>query len=123
METMNRPSGPNPRPPADLAMQRCHNHGNREAVARCPQCGHFFCRECVTEHENRMLCNTCLSRKTAARGSSPGPWRNRLELVLCGGMGFLLIWGGFYLMGQGLLAIPSAVHEGTIWQNPWWQAL
>jgi hypothetical protein len=121
METMNRASSQVPRPAVDLSRQHCRNHTDREAVARCPRCGHFYCRECVTEHENRMLCNDCLSRTTAASGPLRRPWRSRLGLTLCGGVGFLLLWGVFYLMGQGLLAIPSAVHEGTIWQHPWWQ--
>ncbi|MBT8374528.1 MAG: rhomboid family protein, partial [Deltaproteobacteria bacterium] len=33
----------------DLALQRCNNHGQREAVARCPKCRRYFCRECITE--------------------------------------------------------------------------
>jgi hypothetical protein len=41
--------------------------------------------------------------------------------VLQAGFGFLLLWGTFFLIGQLLLAIPHAFHEGTIWQTPWWQ--
>src|SRR5580658_7631208 len=33
-----------------LLDQRCFNHDLREAVAQCPSCKRFFCRECVTEH-------------------------------------------------------------------------
>ena len=43
-----------------LAHQRCFNHALREAAARCPGCGNFFCRECVTEHDDRVLCAACL---------------------------------------------------------------
>ncbi len=90
-------------------------------MARCPQCGHFYCRECVTEHDNRMLCNTCLVRTTAAAGPAVRRWGRYVELLMTASMGFLILWGVFYLIGQGLLAIPHAVHEGTIWQHPWWQ--
>ena len=44
--------------------QRCFNHAGREAVARCPECGQFFCRECITEHEDRVLCSACLKKLT-----------------------------------------------------------
>ena len=30
----------------DLLYQRCFNHVLREAVARCPECLRYFCREC-----------------------------------------------------------------------------
>jgi len=46
----------------DLAYQRCLNHTFREAVARCPECGHYFCRECITEHEDRVVCASCLRK-------------------------------------------------------------
>ena len=45
-----------------LAHQRCFNHATREAVARCPECHHFFCRECITEHDDRVLCTGCLKK-------------------------------------------------------------
>ena len=40
----------------DLVHQRCFNHMLREAVACCPECRRYFCRECVTEHEDKVLC-------------------------------------------------------------------
>jgi hypothetical protein len=40
----------------DITQQRCLNHMLREAVARCPECSRFFCRECITEHEDKVLC-------------------------------------------------------------------
>jgi len=46
----------------DLAHQRCFNHVQREAVARCPQCRGYFCRECITEHDDRVICAGCLSK-------------------------------------------------------------
>jgi hypothetical protein len=119
---MQQPSAGTPPEAAPIARQCCRNHASREAVARCPQCGHFYCRECVTEHENRMLCNACLAQATAKANALGRVWRNRLEVIVYGGMGFCLLWVAFYLIGLGLLAIPHAYHEGTIWQTPWWQA-
>jgi hypothetical protein len=43
-----------------VAHQRCLHHHEREAVARCPECGHYFCRECITEHDERVICASCL---------------------------------------------------------------
>jgi hypothetical protein len=43
-----------------LAAARCLNHEAREAVSRCPSCGNYFCRECVTIFENRVICAACV---------------------------------------------------------------
>ena len=101
---------------ADLTYQRCFNHAQREAVARCPGCGQFFCRECIAEHEDRVLCAACL-RKLARvpllrRRGFAGVVRLGQGLA-----GLLLAWFFFYLIGEALLAIPTAFHEGTLWQH------
>jgi hypothetical protein len=99
-----------------LAFQRCFNHSQREAVARCPVCQHYFCRECITEHEERVICAACLRKLT------PGETRNRRGFALAGHMGqcvlgLLLAWFFFYLVGEALLAIPTNFHEGKLWQS------
>lgn len=43
-----------------LAAARCLNHEAREAVSRCKSCGKYFCRECVTIFEGRMMCAACV---------------------------------------------------------------
>jgi len=92
------------------------NHGFREAVARCPECKQFFCRECVTEHEDRVVCAACLKKLAA-----PGPARRfRFASLLGVGQGLLgvfVAWMFFYLAGRGLLAIPDSFHEGTVWKT------
>ncbi len=103
----------------DLALQRCLNHAEREAVALCPQCRHYFCRECITEHEDRVLCAACL-RKLARvpllqrRGFASA--RRLLECLL----GLAMVWFFFYLLGECLLALPTPFHEGTLWHPKWW---
>lgn len=99
----------------DLTQQRCRNHAEREAVARCPGCGHYFCRECVTEHEDQVRCADCL-RKIARvpllqRKGFAGA-RYALQCLL----GLLVAWFFFYLVGEALLALPSSFHEGTLWK-------
>lgn len=107
----------------DLTRQRCFNHARREAVARCPECGRFFCRECITEHEDRVLCASCLAEVTR-RG--PGGRKGRMMGAVRIGAGvasFLVLWFVFFLFGRLLLNLPSSFHEGTVWQTNVWDEL
>jgi len=106
----------------DVSRQRCSLHADREAVVRCPVCRGFFCRECVTEHEDRMLCNRCLTRMTDRATTGGGGRFFLLGVALQGATGFILLWIAFSLIGRMLLSIPSSFHEGTIWQAGWWKS-
>lgn len=99
-----------------LAQRRCQNHMDREAAARCPECKGFFCRECISEHDDRVICAACLIRLAAP---SVRPVRNfeGISLFLQGIVAFAIIWFFFFLIGRGLLAIPAPFHEGRIWQT------
>jgi B-box zinc finger len=92
---------------------RCFNHARREAVARCTVCGTFFCRECIAEHNGRMICARCLLPGETTRGK-----RRLLSGVirafqLLGGV--LLLWLVFFLMGRALLKLPTSFHDGSLW--------
>lgn len=105
---------------SSLAAQRCLRHFDREAAARCPECRGYFCRECISEHEGRVLCATCLSRLHAKPDQKQSSWRwllvfPRLLLILTA---FALVWGAIYLGGRALLLMPSAFHDGTLWHEP-----
>ena len=95
--------------------QRCWNHENREAVCQCPECGRSYCRECVSEHQSRLLCAACLTRvsqSTVRRRSSLG----RLAAPLLAFGGLLLAW--MVLFGAGESIIILAEHaEQSSWQN------
>jgi hypothetical protein len=100
-----------------LVQQRCLHHAGREAVARCPQCQRFFCRECVSEHDDRILCAACLRQLL-----TPPPVRHRgnfrvLVTLAQSALAVALIWFFFFLVGKGLLAIPTSFHEGTLWEK------
>jgi hypothetical protein len=88
-----------------LIHQRCWNHSSREAVARCPICSRFYCRECVTEHLGRMICVTCV----AATADKPAAVRNSSGIMWTGlaTAGLLLAWIIFYYLGALLARIPS----------------
>ena len=104
---------------SQLVHQRCLNHSTREAVARCPECRQFFCRECVTEHDDRVLCAVCLKKlarpRLAERLQLAGLWR-----LGQGALGVLLAWLFFYWTGQALLSGSSDFHEGTVWKTGFW---
>lgn len=96
--------------------QRCVYHPAREAVARCPGCSRFFCRECVSEHEDVVLCARCLARATRARGRKSSIV-GRAARGFLAMFGLLLAWWFFDLLGQGLMKLPASVHEGTVWER------
>ncbi len=96
----------------NISQERCFNHAFREAVARCPGCGRTFCRECISEHEDRVVCAFCLKRLTT---KNVGRYRlARLLPLIQVLMSVLLLWLSFYLLGKALLTIPSSFHEIVI---------
>src|SRR5437588_2091772 len=102
----------------NLVDQRCFNHHLREAVARCPECTHFFCRECITEHDDRIICAACL-RKLARKPSSDRRGFAGLLRFTQFVLGLAAAWFFFYLIGEALLALPDSFHEGEFWQKSW----
>ena len=98
-----------------IAQERCFNHASREAVARCPECGRYFCRECISEHEDRVICAFCL-KKLGAKPSR----RHHLAVIMRIVqflVGIVLLWTSFYLLGKVLLLIPSSFHDSAIQQE------
>lgn len=98
-----------------ISHQRCFNHENREAAALCPECSRFFCRECVTEHNGRVLCSECIANQ-----ANPLTLRSNflsrtahVALVL---LGILTAWYCFFYTGQTLLGLPDNFHDGTFWK-------
>lgn len=93
-----------------LTLTRCFNHGQREAVARCPSCRRHYCRECVTEHDHKLLCASCIASLTS---SSETPERNRWPIVpaLQLSASVFVLWIAFFMVGQALLSIPAEFHE------------
>jgi hypothetical protein len=103
----------------NLTYQRCFNHATREAVARCPSCGQTFCRECITEHDDRVICAACLQKLARV----PLLKRRGFTMALQLGqwlMGVVMCWFFFYTIGEILLSLPSSFHEATLWQSSWW---
>lgn len=101
-----------------LTYQRCFNHAAREAVARCPECKQFFCRECITEHDDRVLCAACLKAKARVPLRKRRGFAVLIRTVQCA-VGILIAWFFFFLVGETLLRTPHSFHEQTLWQVPW----
>jgi hypothetical protein len=94
----------------ELTFQRCLIHPEREAIARCPACANYYCRECVTEHEGKFLCSNCLRRRSAPveSGNRAVGW---LMSAIGMFMGLAIAWSFFYLIGRLLLLIPPNLHD------------
>jgi len=101
-----------------LSHERCFNHATREAVARCPECRQFFCRECVTEHDDRVICAACLKRTASTPLARRRGWAGAVRAAQFLG-GALLAWVFFYWVGETLLRLPSSFHDGTVWKGNW----
>ena len=100
--------------------QRCFHHAERAAVARCVGCGRHFCRECVAEHEGRMICGACLRAGSRPR-TDPRRWLGAVARGAHTAVAFFLLWLVFYWLGLVLARIPAPVHEGDVWAEPWWE--
>ena len=98
-----------------LSQQRCFNHSHREAAARCPGCAHFYCRECITEHDDRVICAACLRKLARVPFTKRGGFVAviRTFKVMAG---VFLVWLFFHYFGQTLLSVPSSFHDGTVWK-------
>jgi hypothetical protein len=95
--------------------QRCWNHEAREAVCRCPQCGRSFCRECVTEHETRLLCAACL-RNLVQAGAARRSRRRRMVAAAMTLAGVILAWAVFFAAGESLITLTER-SERMAWQD------
>src|SRR5215831_9691951 len=104
----------------DLSQQRCFNHLGREAVAKCPGCAQFYCRECITEHDDRMICAACLKKLAHVPLTRRRGFVTAMRLAQCA-VGVLIAWFFFFLIGERLLRQPTSFHEGTLWQVPWFE--
>lgn len=94
---------------------RCWNHEGREAVCRCPECGRSFCRECVSEHQSRLLCAACLARAAEGRRSKRSPLR-RLAIPLLAVAGIGLAWVVLFGAGESMLILAERAEQAS-WQS------
>jgi hypothetical protein len=89
--------------------QRCFHHLGREAVAQCPSCKRFYCRECVSEYAGRMICVACVNALSHDAQQNAAAARTRWTVMAVAGV--LLAWLVFYYLGLTLARIPSKFHS------------
>jgi len=95
--------------------QRCWNHDAREAVCRCAECSRSFCRECVSEHEARLLCAECLVRVAQVRAENRGLMRRLMPAAMLLA-GLLIAWAVIFGAGESLLLLAERAEQNS-WQN------
>lgn len=103
--------------PVPIRAWRCVRHPDREAAARCPVCGQPFCRECVVEHEGKLLCAACLGKLHAPAAAKPPRDFSRLRTRLALAVAIAALWFVFFYSGELLGRIPQNFHDATIWQE------
>lgn len=94
-----------------LRKRKCANHESREAVARCPECRKDFCRECITEHKNKMLCTNCLREITQKKDAR----KRKMEIVFAMFLffiGMLISYYFFFGLASIFSEIPDQFHNG-----------
>jgi len=90
-----------------LAQERCFRHDLREAAGRCPSCRRYYCRECLTEHDHRLLCVACLAKLPSSQAPIRKPWRLDYAYPL---VGLLLAFTLFYWLGQTLILATTDIR-------------
>ncbi len=95
-----------------LARKRCFNHSDREAVACCLECGNFYCRECITEHDDRLICSTCL-REQGKPSAKAMLAQDDVLVLLSVIFGFAVAWLCFYLTAQILLSVEDESFDDS----------
>ena len=78
--------------------QRCLHHVTREAAVRCPVCRNYYCRECVTEHDDRLVCAGCLAKLRAPAARE----RRRVWAWAAPAGGLLAAWAFYAALGWAL---------------------
>lgn len=105
-----------------LSKTTCRIHYQRPASARCPGCEQFYCSECITEHDGRLTCASCLEKARIAKleenetASKSGQTIFQPVPLVHFGLGLVVIWVVFYLIARVLTGIPDSFHDGTIWK-------
>lgn len=104
-----------------MSARTCGIHPTREAVARCPSCEGYFCRECITEHDFRMICAGCLAElldgggeeKTKSGVGIAGPVLSVLQVAA----GVVVVWFVCFTLAELLRELPPELHSGSMFEE------
>jgi hypothetical protein len=85
-------------------MPACHFHGDRPGVGVCMRCRVVICAACCTRLDGVNHCHACLKvLGTRREDKRPGPSLDGLAAALLFGVGWLALFGFFWLL-EGRLA-------------------
>lgn len=102
--------------PESVPQQHCWNHPVRGAVCRCPICHRPFCRECVSEHDSRLLCAACIKAAVSAPDQAG---RRRTASLLWPAVALvstLLAWAAFFSLGH-IIMESVRLADRTAWRD------
>ena len=99
-----------------LAKTLCAIHPARPASARCPNCRKFYCSECITEHEGKMSCASCLRLSMESVPESKRKLRLPIAPLVQLVLAIAVCWVVFYFFAQFLVDVPDNFHDGTVWE-------
>lgn len=87
----------------------CCLHPQRGAAGICKGCARPFCRECLTEHDYRFLCKSCMAALVAAdaRRATLWAWISRPAAAIAS---FLAVYLTFFAFGKIIALIPPEYH-------------
>lgn len=102
--------------PENVAQQHCWNHAARGAVCRCPVCQHPFCRECVSEHDSKLLCASCIKASVAAANGTRARGTGPLQLAAMALASTLLAWAIFFSLGQ-IIMESVTLADRSAWRD------
>lgn len=114
---MNAPDATSPlspKPAPAIHTRRCVRHSSREAAARCPSCGAYFCRECISEFGGKALCADCLANAAKRAPTATRRWTALRESVRLAGA-IVVTWTSFYVLGRLAAKLPASFHEDSVW--------
>jgi hypothetical protein len=70
------------------------------------------------EHEDRIICSSCLAKLTQAAEKPARKWSFRPLLRFAATFtGIIIAWFIFFSLGRSMLAIPDDWHADTIWER------
>ena len=94
-----------------LSKKKCFNHSKRQASAKCLNCSHFFCPECITEHNGRLSCSNCLQKESEEKEKSGSKLLGTVLLTMSSFAAFIFICLFFYIFARLLYSSPEDFHQ------------
>lgn len=92
-----------------FAAKRCFVHPGREAASFCMACRRPFCRECVTEHDGRLTCASCIAKLDTAESRRTQRFA-RLGTATSVLAAVAFSWLFFYMLGRACLLVEPSRH-------------